>query len=115
MTHARLVESILRPSKEIAPQFTPWTVARTDGTVFSGILIEQSPEGMCTFADSKGSLITIKSDEIAERKPQPASIMPDNLAQLMSVQDFRDLLAYLESRVTATGRKDEKTSARHLR
>ena len=32
----RLLESIVAPSKEIAPQFVPYTVARNDGTVFSG-------------------------------------------------------------------------------
>ena len=36
----RLIESIVAPSKEIAPQFIPYTVARNDGTVFSGILLE---------------------------------------------------------------------------
>ena len=46
MDRRRLVESILTPSKEIAPQFVAWSVARTDGTVFTGILLEQSPEGI---------------------------------------------------------------------
>ena len=41
----RLIESIVSPSKEIAPQFVAYAVARNDGTVFSGILLEQSPEG----------------------------------------------------------------------
>src|SRR6202020_1337114 len=41
MDRRRLVESILSPSKEIAPQFVAWSVARTDGTVFTGILLEQ--------------------------------------------------------------------------
>ena len=50
----RLVESIITPSKEIAPQFTRWSVAKTDGTVFSGILLEQTPEGDLVFADSNG-------------------------------------------------------------
>ncbi len=36
----RLIESIVAPSKEIAPQFVAYSVARNDGTVFSGILLE---------------------------------------------------------------------------
>ena len=95
MDRRRLVESILTPSKEIAPQFVTWSVARTDGTVFTGILLEQSPEGSLVFADSQGRLTTVKADEIAERKPQTTSIMPDNLAQTMTLQEFRDLLAFL--------------------
>jgi len=91
----RLVESILTPSKEIAPQFVTWSIARTDGIVFTGILLEQSPEGMLVFGGPEGRLIAIKAGEIAERKPQAASIMPDNLAQTMTIEEFRDLLAFL--------------------
>ena len=95
MDRRRLVESILTPSKEIAPQFVAWSVARTDGTVFTGILLEQSPEGSLVFADAQGRLTAVKASEIAERKPQTTSIMPDNLVQTMTLQDFRDLLAFL--------------------
>jgi putative heme-binding domain-containing protein len=94
----RLVESIVAPSLEIAPQFVPWTVAKNDGTVFSGILLEQSPEGAQVFADSQGRRITVKSDEIAERKPQSTSIMPEDLVTTMTIQEFRDLLAFLGRR-----------------
>ena len=103
---ARLVDSILTPSKEIAPQFVTWGVAKTDGTVFTGILLDQSPEGALTFADSQGRLIAVKTAEIAERKPQTTSIMPDNLAHLMTVQEFRDLLAYLGKRPFFTRRNE---------
>jgi putative heme-binding domain-containing protein len=91
----RLVESIVAPSKEIAPQFVAWSVARTDGTVFSGILLEQTPEGAVVFADSQGHRITVKSNEIADRKPQPTSIMPDDLVRTMTIQEFRDVLSFL--------------------
>ena len=95
MDRRRLVESILTPSKEIAPQFVAWSVARTDGTVFTGILLEQSPDGSLVFADAQGRLTAVKADEIAERKPQTTSIMPDNLIETMTLQDFRDLVAFL--------------------
>ena len=49
----------------------------------------------CVFADAQGRLITVKMDQIAERKPQTTSIMPDNLAQTMTLQEFRDLVAFL--------------------
>ncbi|MGP0062608.1 MAG: PVC-type heme-binding CxxCH protein [Isosphaeraceae bacterium] len=94
----RLVESIVAPSREIAPQFVPWSVAKTDGTVFNGILLEQSPEGALVFADSQGRRIAVRSDEIAERKPQTTSIMPEELVTTMTIQEFRDLLAFLGRR-----------------
>jgi putative heme-binding domain-containing protein len=94
----RLVESIVAPSREIAPQFVSWSVARTDGTLFTGILLEQSPEGALVFADTEGRRIAIKPDEIAERKPQKTSIMPDDLPRQMTLQELRDLVAFLSRR-----------------
>ena len=94
----RLVESIVAPGREIAPQFVSWSVARTDGTLFTGILLEQSPDGSLVFGDSEGRRIIVKPDEIAERKPQKTSIMPDDLPRLMTAQEMRDLIAFLGSR-----------------
>ena len=100
----RLVESIVAPSREIAPQFVSWNVARTDGTVFTGILLEQSPDGTLVFADSEGRRIGVKREEIAERKPQETSIMPEDVARTMTMQELRDLLAFLGRRVPASAR-----------
>lgn len=95
MDRRRLVQSILQPSLEIAPQFVAWSVARTDGTVFSGVLVGESPEGKLTFADAEGKLIEVHPSDIDERKPQSKSIMPDNVAQTLTTQEFRDLVAFL--------------------
>ncbi len=37
----------------------------------------------------------MKSGDIAERKPQTISIMPEDLARTMTKQEMRDLLAFL--------------------
>ena len=100
----RLIESIVAPSREIAPQFVSWSVARTDGTVFTGILLEQSPEGSLVFADSEGRRIAVKPDEIAERRQQKTSIMPDDLPRLMTLQEMRDLIAFLGRRAPKPAR-----------
>ena len=47
MDRRRLVQSILQPSLEMAPQYVAWSVARTNGTVFSGVLSGESPDGNC--------------------------------------------------------------------
>jgi len=61
----------------------------------TGVLLEESPEGALILADSQGRRITIKADEISERKPQATSIMPADLLKMMTVQEFRDLIAFL--------------------
>ena len=95
MDRKRLVQSILQPSREIAPQFVPYSVARTDGTVFTGVLVNESPDGTQSFADADGRLIVVKSSEIEDKKPQTVSIMPENLPQTLTLQEFRDLVAFL--------------------
>ncbi|HEX4147992.1 MAG TPA: PVC-type heme-binding CxxCH protein, partial [Pirellulales bacterium] len=37
ISHARLVESILFPSKEVAPGYVPWTIVLDDGRALTGI------------------------------------------------------------------------------
>jgi putative membrane-bound dehydrogenase-like protein len=92
----RLVESILQPSKEIAPQFVPWLISRQDGTVSTGLLVEEAIDGTQTYADSTGATFTIKPAEIADRRPQATSIMPEDLVHAMTIEELRDLVAFLQ-------------------
>ncbi len=92
----RLVASILQPSQEIAPAFVPWSIARADGTVVSGLLLGETIDGRQIYGDSSGKTFTLRATEIAERKPQSTSIMPEDLDRSMTLQEFRDLLAFLQ-------------------
>lgn len=98
LTRRRLIESIVDPDKEIAPQFVMWNLAKTDGTTASGVLISEAADGAQTYADVEGRQFTLRPDEISQRSPQPTSVMPAGLVQRMTVQEFRDLLAYLLQR-----------------
>jgi putative heme-binding domain-containing protein len=97
LTRRRLVESILRPSKEIAPQFASWLIVTTSGKTLTGMLVHEEATGEQTYADPNGALVVLKPGEIESRRSQSISIMPDGLPQLMSVQEFRDLLAFLQA------------------
>jgi putative heme-binding domain-containing protein len=96
LTRRRLVESILEPSKEIAPQFTGYTVATLDGRVVQGLLVREDVNGVQAYMDDKGQVMEIHLSEIAERAPQKVSLMPENLPRSLTLQEFRDLLAYLQ-------------------
>jgi putative membrane-bound dehydrogenase-like protein len=98
LSRDKLIESILTPSKEIAPQFVSWMVATRDGKVRTGMIVDEGPNSTVTIADSQGRLETINRTEIEERHAVKSSIMPDNLATLMTVQEFRDLIAFLQAR-----------------
>jgi hypothetical protein len=91
----KLVESIVDPSKEIAPRFVPWTIEMKDGRVLTGLLVTEGPGDLETYADNTGKLFVLKPDDIAARHPLAKSIMPEGLADALTPQEFRDLLAFL--------------------
>ncbi|HEY1785661.1 MAG TPA: PVC-type heme-binding CxxCH protein [Pirellulales bacterium] len=92
----RLIESILRPSKEIAPQFVSWTVETKDGQTLSGLLVGEAGDGVQTYVDVQGTKFSLLADAIEARSPQSRSLMPDGLERALTVQELRDLLAYLK-------------------
>ena len=96
LTTEKLVDSILAPSREIAPQYANWHIATRDGTVHSGVIVEEGPNSTVTLADSQGKLTVIPRTQIEERRALPGSIMPDNLPALLTPQDWADLLAFLK-------------------
>jgi putative heme-binding domain-containing protein len=95
-TREKLIDSILEPSKEISPQFTNWQVVHTDGRIFTGMIVHEN-EGKTILGDREGKTIELKTHEIEERRPVPTSVMPEKLTDRMTVQEWRDLLAYLQS------------------
>jgi hypothetical protein len=93
----RLIESIIQPSKEIAPQFVSWLVQTTSGQSHTGVLVNELTTGEQTYADQQGQLTEFKAADIESRRPQTVSLMPEGLPAQMTVQEFRDLLAFLRS------------------
>lgn len=97
LSRERLIESIVRPGKEIAPQFATWLVVTTAGKSQLGVLVKELATGEQTYADAKGELFEFKPGEVEIRHAQATSIMPDGLPQLMTVQELRDLVAFLQA------------------
>ncbi len=97
LSRARVIESIVRPSQEIAPQFATWLIITHDGKPLTGMLVKEEATGEQTYANPNGELFTLRPGEIESRRAQSSSIMPQGLPQLMSVQEFRDLLAFLQA------------------
>ena len=94
----RLVESILDPSKEIAPAFVTWIITTRDGKVHTGVVVDEGPNSTVTLADAQGKLETLMRQDIEERTASKKSLMPDNLPDQMTPGEFRDLIAYLIER-----------------
>jgi putative heme-binding domain-containing protein len=102
----RLVESILQPSKEIAPQFVNWTIETKNGKSFSGIYLGEKVfrhpktevETKQMYVDATGKEFALSESEIDQREASPLSVMPNDLHKQMTLQEFRDLLAFLQNR-----------------
>ncbi|MBY0524957.1 MAG: c-type cytochrome [Gemmataceae bacterium] len=98
LSREKLIESILEPSKEIAPQFVSWSIVTRDGKVRIGLIIDEGPHSTITLAESPDKLEVIKRQDIEERHALSTSFMPNDLHQLMTRQEFLDLVAFLSER-----------------
>jgi putative membrane-bound dehydrogenase-like protein len=98
LNRERLIDSILEPNKEIAPRYSSWMIVTRDGKVRTGVIVGESADSKITVADAHGNLERINRLEIEERRALPTSIMPADLHTLMTLQEFRDLLSFLEGR-----------------
>jgi putative membrane-bound dehydrogenase-like protein len=92
----RIIASILQPSREIAPHYQAWTLLTTDGLSRVALRLPKGgDDGVERYADPQGREFTLPSEEIELRSPSELSIMPDGLERTLSVDDLRDLVAFL--------------------
>jgi putative membrane-bound dehydrogenase-like protein len=98
LSRGKLVESVLLPNKEIAPQFQSWVIATRNGKVRTGIIVEEGPNSTITVADANGKLEVIYRLDMEERHASSQSIMPEHLTDLMTPTEFRDLIEFLSRR-----------------
>jgi putative membrane-bound dehydrogenase-like protein len=92
-----IVESILQPSALVAPHYQAWVIETNAGKLHTGLLIKTVLDEY-TYLDAQGATFKLNTRDIAETRPATKSIMPDGLADLMTDQELRDLVAYLCSR-----------------
>ena len=96
LDRARILESILEPSKSIEPQYVQYLVETKDGQIHTGLLAEKSAAQVVL--KSQGDKETrIPADKVAVLAPQRNSIMPELLLRDLTAEQVADLLAFLES------------------
>jgi putative membrane-bound dehydrogenase-like protein len=95
----RVIASILQPSREIAPHYQAWELRTSDGLTRVGLRLPKGgDDGIEPYADSTGRRFELRSEEIELRSPAEASIMPEGLSASLSVDDLRDLVAFLSAK-----------------
>jgi len=91
-----LVESVLQPSRTIAPSFQAVTIVLSDGRSITGIAAAED-ERQLTLADNQGKKHVLEKSDIEARQPQAVSVMPEGLEKPFSLEEFVDLIAFLAS------------------
>jgi putative heme-binding domain-containing protein len=90
-----LMTSILEPSKTIAQGYETIVITTVRGKTVTGVFKGETGDDV-KFADADGKLQTIAKKDIEERSFSPVSTMPNGLNDGMTLQDFADLVNYLE-------------------
>ncbi len=93
-TPAHLVESVLLPSKQIAPVFRAAQLATADGHIETGLVIGETNDRLELLL-SNGTKKTFAKSDIVERHPSEISAMPAGLVK--TPDELRDLLTYMLS------------------
>nr|MBC8289686.1 PQQ-dependent sugar dehydrogenase [Planctomycetota bacterium] len=96
LDRAKLLASILEPSKEIDPKFQSWLVETTAGKVFTGLLVRKDDEEV-VIRDAKLKELSFKSSDLEGVFPLRKSLMPELLLRDMTAQQVANLIAYLAS------------------
>lgn len=95
LSRERIIESIVNPSREIAPQYATWQVLKNDGATFTGVFLGEDGARNQRYGDPQGNVIALKAEDIDDRQPTGKSLMPDDLPHQLTIGEFRDLLAFL--------------------
>jgi putative heme-binding domain-containing protein len=93
---AEIVRSVLEPSNRIVSGYQPVVLAKTDGTVLTGLVRVETD----TYLDLIGAdlkPVHVPKSEIDARRAGEISLMPTGLVDLLSPPEFADLIAYVES------------------
>ena len=93
---AEIIRSVLEPTARIATGYQPLVIARTDGTVLTGIFRGET-DLYIDLIDAEGRPIRVPKAAIERRKVGEVSLMPSGLADGLSPIEFADLIAYLTS------------------
>jgi putative heme-binding domain-containing protein len=93
---ASLIESVLYPSKQILDGCKSIVVDTKDGETYTGFVREENTKEFI-LVDGAGVKHPIAKDQVNRRSESNFSLMPDGLQAGLSLDDFSDLITYLES------------------
>ncbi len=97
MNTEQIATAILRPSDTISQGFQTVMLTLKDGSVRTGFATETTVDKI-VLRDMAGAVTTVATADVKEEKRLPMSMMPDGLANALSLEDFAAMVHYLSSR-----------------
>ena len=94
MNKEKILESILDPNKEVSPYLRPWVITMDDETVKTGIAMRRGGNSEA-YLGVDGKEFRVDKRKIKTKQELHTSLMPAGLAYTMSLEELRDLLAFL--------------------
>jgi putative heme-binding domain-containing protein len=95
LSPARMIESILEPSRTVAPNYRTVVIELASGRILTGIVSDESP-GAVTVKNDQAKELVISKSQILQIQSQPVSLMPAGLAKSITKEEFIDLISYLK-------------------
>ena len=92
-----LIEAIVYPSLRIAQGYSPTRIRTSDDEVYNGLLSRQT-DSYVELLCGVDKTCRIEKSDIEEQSESKVSVMPSGLDQQIALEDFADLLAFLESK-----------------
>jgi len=89
-----LLINILDPNRVVGQPYFTRVILTKDGKVLTGILAAEDGQSV-SIRRENNVIETVPRTNIEEMKVETRSLMPDNLDQNLSEQEFRDLVSYL--------------------
>jgi quinoprotein glucose dehydrogenase len=96
-TVAKLMESIIEPSKEIKEGYQSYEATTKKGKVTIGLKISQTADEV-VLREATGHDVRISAKELDTLTPSKLSLMPDNVVGQLTYNQFIDLIAFLKDR-----------------
>ncbi len=91
-TREEILDSILEPSREVAPEFVLYTVETGDDEVISGMIVKQGKDEVVV-RDATGTDHVLARAKVMASRQQQLSAMPEGLLAGLSAQEVADLIA----------------------
>jgi putative heme-binding domain-containing protein len=91
-----IVESLIEPSASIPAGYETELIETTDGRILDGLVLQETVDSLW-LATALEDVRALALADVARRRTQETSLMPNDLADILTVRQLHDLIAFLQT------------------